>query len=196
LRHFNQVGCDARGTQPKKPKNCICPGGPQMKPKDTHRDGGVDQVEALLVGGDVGCEAALVTHVAGILAVLLLDDALEVVVHLAGHLHGLCEGGRAHREDHELLHAQPKNNVQATALQLKEVHFCLPFKKKTPTTQNNVQPTVLPLKEVFPFWPVKKIPHILLAMGSRLQGNGPLGVKRSYESIQLLNITNYSMLTG
>ena len=31
---------------------------------------------------DVGGEATLVTDVAGILAVLLLDDALEVVVHL------------------------------------------------------------------------------------------------------------------
>lgn len=54
--------------------------------KDGHLDGLVDEVEALLVGCDVGRKATLISHVAGILAVLLLDDALQGVVHLCTSL--------------------------------------------------------------------------------------------------------------
>lgn len=77
------------------------------------RDGLVDEIEALVVGGDVGREAALVAHVARVLAVLFLDERLEVVVHLAAHAHGLGEGGRAHGQDHELLHGEGVAGVGA-----------------------------------------------------------------------------------
>jgi hypothetical protein len=41
-----------------------------------------EQLDALNVGLYVGREAALVAHVARVLPILLLDDGLEVVVHL------------------------------------------------------------------------------------------------------------------
>ena len=72
-----------------------------------------EELEALVIGLDVGCEAALVTDVARVLAVLLLDDRLEVVVNLAAHLHRLLEGGGAGRADHELLHGESVAGVGA-----------------------------------------------------------------------------------
>jgi len=77
-------------------------------------NGLVDEVQALLVRGDIGGEATLITDVAGILAVLLLDEVLEAVVDLAGHTHGLGEGGGADGEDHELLHGKGVTGVGAT----------------------------------------------------------------------------------
>ena len=53
-----------------------------------HRDGLVDQVQALVVGADVGREAALVAHVSRVLTVFFLDDALQRVVHLRAGLRG------------------------------------------------------------------------------------------------------------
>ena len=52
-------------------------------------DGLDDEVEPLLVLEDVGREAALVAHVARVLAVLGLDHRLEVMVDLGAHLHRL-----------------------------------------------------------------------------------------------------------
>mmetsp|Transcript_59688 Transcript_59688/g.140563 ORF Transcript_59688/g.140563 Transcript_59688/m.140563 type:complete len:374 (-) Transcript_59688:7-1128(-) len=79
----------------------------------SHLDGLDQELEALVVGLDVRGEAALVTHVARVLAVLLLDDLLEGVVHLAAHLHGLLEGLGADRADHELLHGKAVAGVGA-----------------------------------------------------------------------------------
>mmetsp|Transcript_10119 Transcript_10119/g.22549 ORF Transcript_10119/g.22549 Transcript_10119/m.22549 type:complete len:445 (-) Transcript_10119:32-1366(-) len=76
-------------------------------------DGLDEELEAFVVGLDGGREAALVAHVARVLAVLLLDDALEAVVHLAAHLHRLLEGRRAGRADHELLHGKAVAGVGA-----------------------------------------------------------------------------------
>lgn len=72
------------------------------------------QAFTFLVLQDVGCEAALVSHVGGVLAVLLLDDALQVVVDLCADAHGLLEAGGAHGQDHELLHGQLVACVGAT----------------------------------------------------------------------------------
>jgi hypothetical protein len=52
-------------------------------------DGGDAEVETLLVGLDVGREAALVADVGGVLAVLRLNDLLEVLVDLGAHAHRL-----------------------------------------------------------------------------------------------------------
>ena len=79
--------------------------------RGAYSDGLIDEVKALLVGGDGWRKAALVSHVAGILAVLLLDDALELVVHLCRHLHCLCEGLGSCWQDHELLHDQIADEI-------------------------------------------------------------------------------------
>mmetsp|Transcript_54085 Transcript_54085/g.136063 ORF Transcript_54085/g.136063 Transcript_54085/m.136063 type:complete len:475 (-) Transcript_54085:104-1528(-) len=76
-------------------------------------DGGHEELEALHVVLDVGGEAALVAHVGGVGAVLLLDDVLEAVVHLGPQLHGLLEVLGARRQDHELLHRQLVAGVAA-----------------------------------------------------------------------------------
>mmetsp|Transcript_2860 Transcript_2860/g.6076 ORF Transcript_2860/g.6076 Transcript_2860/m.6076 type:complete len:337 (+) Transcript_2860:473-1483(+) len=76
---------------------------------------GVDyQLETLLVGEDVGREAALIADIARVLAVLLLDHALEVVIHLGAHLHRLGEVLRTDGQDHELLHRQLITSMAAT----------------------------------------------------------------------------------
>ena len=54
-------------------------------------DGVHQELHALLVALDVRSKAALIAHVGGVLAVLLLDHALKVVVHLGTDLHGLLE---------------------------------------------------------------------------------------------------------
>lgn len=59
-----------------------------------------------LVLQDVGGEASLVSHVGGVLSVLLLDDPLQVVVDLGADAHGLFEAAGPHGQDHELLHGQ------------------------------------------------------------------------------------------
>mmetsp|Transcript_21217 Transcript_21217/g.37799 ORF Transcript_21217/g.37799 Transcript_21217/m.37799 type:complete len:512 (-) Transcript_21217:122-1657(-) len=85
-------------------------------------DGFVHQIQSLLVGADVGRKAALVAHIARVLAVLALDDALQVVVHLARHLHGLGEGRRADRQDHKLLHRQGVSGVGAAVNDVEAGH--------------------------------------------------------------------------
>lgn len=55
---------------------------------------------------DVGCKAALISHIGGVLPVFALDDPLEVVVDLGADAHGFPEGAGSHRQDHELLHGQ------------------------------------------------------------------------------------------
>lgn len=60
----------------------------------------------LFVLQDVGCEASLVSHISGVLAIFLLDDILQVVVDLSTDTHGLLEAAGSHRQDHELLHGQ------------------------------------------------------------------------------------------
>mmetsp|Transcript_27595 Transcript_27595/g.60369 ORF Transcript_27595/g.60369 Transcript_27595/m.60369 type:complete len:366 (-) Transcript_27595:454-1551(-) len=77
-------------------------------------DGVVNKVQALLVGGDVGGKATLVTHVASVLAVLRLDQGLQVVVDLAAHAHGLSKRGGTSGQNHELLHGQSIASVAAT----------------------------------------------------------------------------------
>mmetsp|Transcript_35903 Transcript_35903/g.94395 ORF Transcript_35903/g.94395 Transcript_35903/m.94395 type:complete len:425 (-) Transcript_35903:517-1791(-) len=66
----------------------------------------LQQVETLLVLENVGRKAALVANVASVLAILLLDDRLEIVVDLGTHLHRVLERARADRQDHELLHRE------------------------------------------------------------------------------------------
>mmetsp|Transcript_22761 Transcript_22761/g.35650 ORF Transcript_22761/g.35650 Transcript_22761/m.35650 type:complete len:325 (-) Transcript_22761:275-1249(-) len=73
---------------------------------------GLDQeVQALLVLLDIGGETTLVTNVAGIHAVLLLDHTLEGVVHLGGHADSLLERLGTGGTDHELLHGKPVAGV-------------------------------------------------------------------------------------
>mmetsp|Transcript_896 Transcript_896/g.2413 ORF Transcript_896/g.2413 Transcript_896/m.2413 type:complete len:484 (-) Transcript_896:141-1592(-) len=76
-------------------------------------DGHHHKVEPLLVGEDVGRKAALVAHVGRVLAVLLVDDLLQVVVDLRTHLHRMAEVVRANRQDHELLHRELVTRVRA-----------------------------------------------------------------------------------
>lgn len=66
-------------------------------------DGYLDKLEAVLVVEDVGGETALIPDSGGVQSKFVLDDLLQVVVHLAAHLHGLSEGTRARRQDHEFL---------------------------------------------------------------------------------------------
>ena len=66
-------------------------------------DGGVQQIESLLVVLDVGSESSLVSDGRSVQTVSLLDLVLEEVVHLRSHLHGLGEAISADGQDHELL---------------------------------------------------------------------------------------------
>mmetsp|Transcript_36754 Transcript_36754/g.79631 ORF Transcript_36754/g.79631 Transcript_36754/m.79631 type:complete len:671 (+) Transcript_36754:888-2900(+) len=77
-------------------------------------DGLHEHVESLSVVLNRWSEATFITNVTSILAVLLLDDALEVVVHLGAHDHGLLEGCCSHRQDHELLASQAVARMAAT----------------------------------------------------------------------------------
>ncbi|GIX61506.1 uncharacterized protein BcabD6B2_09410 [Babesia caballi] len=76
-------------------------------------DGLNQKVKRLLGRLDVGGEPALVADVGGVLAVLGVDDLLEVVVDLAAHADGLTEGGGAEGQNHELLHGQAVASVRA-----------------------------------------------------------------------------------
>ena len=62
---------------------------------------------------NVGSKAALIADVAGIDAVLVLDDCLEMVVDLAAHAHGLAEGRRANGKNHKLLHRKTVASMRA-----------------------------------------------------------------------------------
>mmetsp|Transcript_124212 Transcript_124212/g.322656 ORF Transcript_124212/g.322656 Transcript_124212/m.322656 type:complete len:520 (+) Transcript_124212:44-1603(+) len=62
-----------------------------------------EHVQSLVVVLHGRRKATLVAHIAGVLAVLLLDAGLQVVVHLGAHDHGLHEARGADRQDHELL---------------------------------------------------------------------------------------------
>lgn len=62
---------------------------------------------------DVGGKATLIPHIGCILAILLLDDILEVVVDLCPDAHGLLEALGPHGQDHELLHGQLVASVGA-----------------------------------------------------------------------------------
>lgn len=55
---------------------------------------------------DVGGKASLITHIGSILAVLLLDDTLEVVIDFSPDAHSIAEAFSSYRQDHELLHGQ------------------------------------------------------------------------------------------
>jgi len=86
-------------------------------------DGGGAEGEALHVVEDVGREAALVAHVARVLPVPALDHALQRVVDLGAHLHGLAEAVRARRQQHELLHGQRVARVAATVYHVERRHL-------------------------------------------------------------------------
>ena len=59
-----------------------------------------------LVLKDVWGKAAFIAHIGGILAVLLLDDVLEIVVDLSSDAHGFFKGAGTDGQDHELLHGK------------------------------------------------------------------------------------------
>mmetsp|Transcript_34935 Transcript_34935/g.88785 ORF Transcript_34935/g.88785 Transcript_34935/m.88785 type:complete len:442 (-) Transcript_34935:448-1773(-) len=63
-------------------------------------------VKRLVVILHRGSETTLIANIAGILAVLFLDHALQRVVHFGTNLHGFLEGRCADRQDHELLASQ------------------------------------------------------------------------------------------
>lgn len=67
----------------------------------------------LIVLQDVGCKAALITHIGGVLPILGLDDSLEVVVDLGTNAHGFLEGAGSHRQNHKLLHGQLVSSMGA-----------------------------------------------------------------------------------
>merc|ERR1719409_2462743 len=85
----------------------------ELRGCNVHADLDLAGVASLLVGLDVRGEATLVTNIAGILPVLLLDDSFQVVVDLAADLHGLLEGLSTGGADHELLHGQTVARVRA-----------------------------------------------------------------------------------
>ena len=66
-------------------------------------NGVIDEGQCQLSSLHVGGKATLIPNVDGILAVLLLDDALEVVVDFRAGPDGLLEGRNTHWQDHELL---------------------------------------------------------------------------------------------
>mmetsp|Transcript_23536 Transcript_23536/g.70318 ORF Transcript_23536/g.70318 Transcript_23536/m.70318 type:complete len:206 (+) Transcript_23536:453-1070(+) len=65
-----------------------------------------EHVKCLVVVLHARCEATLITNVAGVLSVLLLDDALQIVVDLGADDHRLLEGRGTHGQYHELLASQ------------------------------------------------------------------------------------------
>mmetsp|Transcript_74964 Transcript_74964/g.165560 ORF Transcript_74964/g.165560 Transcript_74964/m.165560 type:complete len:325 (+) Transcript_74964:248-1222(+) len=71
-------------------------------------------IQGLIVVLHVWCKATLIANVACILAILFLDDTLQVVVHLCANNHRLLETRCTHREDHELLAGQAVSSVAST----------------------------------------------------------------------------------
>lgn len=69
----------------------------------------------------IRCEPSLVSHVCGILAVLLLDDPSERLVELRPHTQGITERLCSNRKHHELLHGQPVTSVGATVDHIKSL---------------------------------------------------------------------------
>ena len=107
--------------------------GQEFRRRDVHTDlhlAGVaslfdrfnEEVETFLVVLNVRRETTFVTDVARILAVLLLDDGLQVVVDFGAHLHRLLEGGSADRQDHELLHGELVTGVGTTVDDVESRH--------------------------------------------------------------------------
>lgn len=71
-------------------------------------------MHTFLVLQDVWSKASLIAHIGGILTVFLLDDIFEIVVDLGSDAHGLFEGARTIRQDHELLHGKLVARMRAT----------------------------------------------------------------------------------
>lgn len=78
------------------------------------RAGSGDPGLTLTVLQDVGGKAAFISHIGGILAILVLDDALERVVDLRPKLHGITKALGTHGKDHKLLHGQLVASVRTT----------------------------------------------------------------------------------
>mmetsp|Transcript_51016 Transcript_51016/g.119606 ORF Transcript_51016/g.119606 Transcript_51016/m.119606 type:complete len:386 (+) Transcript_51016:757-1914(+) len=72
-----------------------------------------EHIKRLVVVLDAWRKTSFISNVAGILAVLLLDDALQVVVDLCTDDHGFLEGTCPHRKDHELLASQSVASMAA-----------------------------------------------------------------------------------
>ncbi len=81
-------------------------------------DGLHDDLEGVLVLGQVGGVAAFVAHARGGSAVLL-EHGLEGVEHLGAAAQGFLEGGRGDRHDHELLDLHVVGGVRAA---VQDVH--------------------------------------------------------------------------
>lgn len=62
---------------------------------------------------DVGGEATFIAYIGGILAILLLDDILQIVIDLSTNAHGFFEVAGTDGQDHELLHGQLVTGVGA-----------------------------------------------------------------------------------
>jgi hypothetical protein len=73
-----------------------------------------EDLKGLLSTSNVGGESSLVSDVGSVNAVLLLDNALESVVSLGTHLHGLLEVLGSGREEHEFLESEGVSGVGST----------------------------------------------------------------------------------
>eukprot|EP00128_Syssomonas_multiformis_P001164 Colp12_sorted_trinity150504_noHs@28271 len=69
-------------------------------------DSSNEKVKTLLVILDVGSKATLITDIAGVQAILVLNDSSQMVVNLRAHTHGFTEVRRTGRQNHEFLHGQ------------------------------------------------------------------------------------------
>eukprot|EP00045_Choanoeca_perplexa_P018631 m.293218 g.293218 ORF g.293218 m.293218 type:complete len:339 (+) comp19454_c0_seq1:41-1057(+) len=67
-------------------------------------------------------KASFVSNIASILAVLRLDDLLQMMVRLRTHSHGFCKAGRTGWQDHKLLHSQTVASVGAAVNDIEARH--------------------------------------------------------------------------
>ena len=74
-------------------------------------DSGQDGLDGLLIAGQVGSEAALITNGGG--QALALQDGLQSMEDLSAHTQSLFEGGSADRHNHELLGIDGVGSVSA-----------------------------------------------------------------------------------
>lgn len=68
---------------------------------------------------DIGGKATFIPHISSILAILVLDDPLECVVHLCPKSHGVSKALSTYWEDHELLHGQLVPSMRTTVDHIK-----------------------------------------------------------------------------
>lgn len=82
----------------------------------------LQQFQGLFVLQDVRCKSTLITHIGGVLPILLHDCVPQVVISLSSSAYGFPKTEGLHKQDHDLFHGQLTAGMKTTVNRIESWH--------------------------------------------------------------------------